>query len=500
MLDTALGRWVGGNATYSGKTISDDSMTQISVVWSCIRILTESIGAMPWHIFRVDPKGNMEKADHPLGDVLLTSPNADQTSVEFKEALTLGLCQRGNAYSFRDTGGGGNVSSLIPIRSCDAHPFRKDSGEVWFKVLNRGKWEEYPREKIWHVKGFGQGLEGLSPIANAREAMGLALAAEEFGARFFSQGGRPAGIVKIPTWLKKDQRAIARENLQTLLTGLGNAHKFQLLEGGMDVVPWGNMSLDDMQFILTRKMQIQEICRFYRVPPHMVADLERATFSNIEQMSQEFVTYTLLPYFTRIEASVTKWLFKPGDKNKFVLRFNAEGLLRADAKTRAEVLSSMVNNGMMTRNEARAKENMNAVKDEGMDSYTVQTALTPIDKLGAMADAAIVRGKQPTNAPTDATLAPIKQGDTHMNLSLPKLMEHSISQKIEVPGVEALANAVKKTADQSSLSVSSLIVKVDDLIKRTEETTETLIKLAKADRMAIFDSEGNPIGTRTVVH
>ena len=373
---------VFGSPTHSGKSVTSDSAMSFSAAWACMRILAETIGALPWAMYRRTPGGNAERADdHELADVLVRSPNADMTSVEFREAMTLNLCQAGNAYAWVDRTAAGAVTSLDPLESKNVAVKREEGGAVAYRVLDRGKWEPVPRERIWHVKGFGpSGIVGLSPIGAAREAMGAALAAEEFSSRFFSQGGMPSGTVTIPNWLPADQSEKARKNLQDMTTGLGNAHRFMLFEGGMKPEPWGNMPLEDMQLILFRRFSVEEICRFYRIPPHMVADLEKATFSNIEHLSQEFVMFTLMPYFTRFEASASKWLIRPDERERFFLRFNFEGLLRAASKERSEFYASALQNGWMTRNEVRAKENLNAAAD--LDDFTVQVNLMPVERLG----------------------------------------------------------------------------------------------------------------------
>lgn len=384
--------------SYTGKAVDDSTAMRISVVWACNKILSESVGMLPWAVYERQKNGNAEKVDHPLSEVLVESPNVDMTGQEFREAGQLNMGMRGNCYSFKDLRGDGNVSSLYPIEAANVVPQRNSAtDEITFKVLDRGKWEEYPREKIWHVKGFGSnGLVGLSPIGAAREAMGLALASEEFQSRFFGSGARPSAVARIPTWLKDDQRTIARENLQRLLGGLENAHKVHLLEGGMELEPWG-LPLDDLQFVELRRFQLHEICRLYRVPPHMVADLERATFSNIEQMSLEFVMFTLLPWLTRWERSAERWLLKPADRKRFFVRFNFEGLLRADTAARAEYLTKMVANGLMSRNEGRSKENLNRIEGGGMDDFTVQSNMISVDDLEKVA--ADLRNKQTANNP-----------------------------------------------------------------------------------------------------
>ena len=494
--DATLGKFFGATS-HSGKPVSEDTMMQVSAAWSCMRILSETIGSLPWHVYEDDGNGNSKKVDnHPVAHVLTRSPNPNMTSVEYREATTLNLCQAGNSYSYRETLDNGDLVGLTPIESCNVQPMQKESGEVVYKVLERGKWEELPQEKIWHVKGFGRtGLVGLSPLGAAREAIGTALATEEFGAKFFSQGGMPSGTLTFPGWLNADQRLIARENMNQMLGGLGNAHKFAMFEGGMKPEPWGNMPLEDMQFILTRKFSIQEICRFYRIPPHMVADLDRATFSNIEHMSQEFVMFTLMPYFTRFEASATRWLFKPADRQKFYLRFNYEGLLRADSAARATFYNNMLQNGVMTRNEVRGKENLPRSTEEGMDSYTVQLNMTPIDKLG----------KEPPAPPPKLVLEdpmpdkPMDKGITnHFTVAIPETMKQHLTQRVEVPAVEKLADAVTDSAQRTSLSNAALVAHVMKLTEKTEASIEELKDLMTADRMAIFDEKGDPVGSRMV--
>ena len=380
--------------TASGKNVTEEASLRISTAWCCMRIISESIGALPWHIYSRDDEGNAERADeHELAEILLRSPNADMTSVEFREAVALNLAMHGNAYSYIERSmNAQRVLALFPLRSRDCRPMRKlgnntplriPEGAVFFRVSDRGQPEDLPREKIWHVKGFGNdGLIGLSPLGAAREAMGGALAAEEFANLFFAQGGMPSGTVSYPGWLTKEQRAVARDGLQALLGGLGAAHRFALFEGGVKPEAWNTLNMEDMQFIALRKFSVLEICRFFRIPPHLVADMDRATFSNIESQSQDFVQHALLPYLTRIEASVGKWLFSSRDRGQYFLRFNFEGLLRADSAGRAAFYASALQNGYMNRNEVRAKEKLNRV--DGLDEFTCQTNLAPVEDIGEL--------------------------------------------------------------------------------------------------------------------
>lgn len=398
--DPNLGRIVGmGNVSSSGKAVNITNAMRLSAMWCCQRIIAETGGSVPWELYREDPvtKRKVKADDHHLHPLFDSSPNANMTDVEFKEAKLFNLAANGNAYSYRDTRSNGETISLTPLETNNVQPKQDSDGEVWYSVNDRGRWERMPQEKIWHVKGFGSnGLVGLSPIAHAREVLGSAMSQEEFGAMFFKQGGMPSGFVTVDKFFKdKDQRDIARENLNQLAGGVGNAHKFALMEGGMKPEPWKGTSPEDMQFILSRQFSIQEICRFFRIPPHMVADLERATFSNIEHLSQEFITFTLLPYFVRLEASVKKWLLKPEERRYYYLRFNVEGFLRGDSAARADYLNKMARAGFITRNEGRSKENFERSDQPGMDEFTVEANLMPIDLLR---DNAEHIAKKPSNS------------------------------------------------------------------------------------------------------
>lgn len=414
MRDLMMGS--GGGPSISGKMVTPDTAMGLSAVFSCWRVLSETIGAVPWSLYYKDPnasQSNAEKAtDHPLFDLITSSPNANMTPVELKEAITLNLCQSGNAYVYKDVLPSGTTTALTPLVSRNVQPeFDPSTGGLKYKVLDRGVWTVVPQSNIWHVKGFGpNGLLGLSPLTAARESMGFAIAAEEFGARFFAQGGKPSGVISIPNFLTADQRKIARENLQQMLGSMSNMHKFALFEGGMKPEPWGDMPLQDMEFLLLRKFSVQEVCRFYRVPPHMVADLTAgASFASIEQMSQDFVMFTLLPYFTRIEASLGKWLLPAGQRRSYFLKFNFDSLLRADIAGRQAFYSSALQNGYMTRNEVRAKENLNRSTEEGMDDYTVQLNLSPIAKLAR--DDEAKRAAAPASASPPPVVEPPKAFD-----------------------------------------------------------------------------------------
>ncbi|MFA6204556.1 MAG: phage portal protein [Gallionella sp.] len=373
-----------GGGTYTGKSVTEKTAMQITTVWACIRLIAETMGALPSSIYRTEKSGNATKVDdHPLHEVLIEQPNSDMNGLEFREARTANLAMRGNSYSIIERRGSGDVISLYPVPAGAIQPKRDAAGNRIYGVTDGGKTEWYPAEKIWHTKGFSfNGLEGLSPIAYAREAMALALAGEEFNARLFGQGLMPSAKVSIPNWLTDDQRKVANAKLLEMHTGLQNMNKPMLLEGGMKVED-GILTPDDAQFLQLRQFTVVEICRLFNIKPHMVASLEQATNNNIEQLSLEFITYTMLPYLRRDEVGARK-LFKPADRSKYFYRYNFEGLLRADSGARASLYSILLQNGVFTRNEVRALENRNQSDDPSMDQFTVQSNMAMIDQLAAL--------------------------------------------------------------------------------------------------------------------
>lgn len=386
LMDRAFGMFFSGGS-YTQKAVTETSAMQLSAVWGCVRLISETLGSLPLAIYQSDGKGNSQKlVDHPLTNILSHTPNADMTAVEMIEALAMNLAVHGNGYAYLERNSS-TVTSLYPMPSTHVTPKRLDSGRIVYDVNDRGKTEQYPAEKILHIKGFGtSGLIGLSPIAFARNAIGLGMIAEEYGSRFFANGGRPSGILKIPTWLKKEQREEQRAELERLHGNIENSSKPMLLEGGIDYTPI-SFPPEDAQFIELRKLQVIEICRIFRVPPHLIADLERATLSNVEQQSLEFVKFTLKPYLTRFEQAIYRSLLTPKERQTMFARFNLEGLLRGDTMSRATFYSQMLQNGVYTRNEVRALENMNRV--DGADELTVQVNMSPLDQLGqAIAQAA----------------------------------------------------------------------------------------------------------------
>ena len=292
----------------------------------------------------------------------------------------------------------------------------------------------------------------------------MSLAAEEFGNLFFAQGGKPGGFAVTEKNLSPDQRVVARDALQTMMGGMVNAHKFALFEGGLKPEPWDGPSLEDMLFIAVRQFGVAEVCRFYRIPLHMVAQMQGgASYNTVEMLGQEFVTFTLMPYFTRFEAAVSRWLLRPEERGRYFLRFNYEGLLRADAKGRAELYASGLQNGWMSRNEARAKENLGRV--EGLDIFTAQTNLAPVEDLAKIAARATAPAAvTPPAAPKETTVLNV---NTTTPAGKPEAdFVHPVIQRLE-RDMTVLEEDIQKSRQQVARLINDSTDRIAEEVSRT---------------------------------
>ena len=289
--------------TTSGKNVDERSAMQVTTVYACVRILAEAVAGLPLHTYRYLSGGAKEKAlDHPLYYLLHDEPNPEMTSFVFRETLMSHLLLWGNAYAQIIRNGKGEILALYPLMPNRMTVDRASNGEIYYTYMVndsdnptlKAQGQVYLRkEDVLHIPGLGfDGLVGYSPISMAKNAVGMALACEEYGAKFFENGASPSGVLEHPSIIKNPDKL--RESWNSLFQGSGNSHRVAVLEEGLTFKPIA-ISPNEAQFLETRKFQIDEIARIFRVPPHMVGDLERASFSNIEEQSLEFVKYTLQP-------------------------------------------------------------------------------------------------------------------------------------------------------------------------------------------------------------
>ena len=383
---------MGGST--SGKSVTERSSMQMTAVYACVRILSEAIAGLPLHLYRYKEDGGKEQAvDNNLYRLLHDEPNPEMTSFVFRETLMTHLLLWGNAYAQIIRNGKGEVIALYPLMPNKMSVDRDEKGQLYYTYSRAneeaatmtGNTVILKPSDVLHIPGLGfDGLVGYSPIAMAKNAIGMAIACEEFGAKFFANGAAPSGVLEHPGTIKDPAKV--RDSWNSTFGGSANSGKVAVLEEGMKYTPI-SISPEQAQFLETRKFQINEIARIFRVPPHMVGDLEKSSFSNIEQQSLEFVKYTLEPWVVRWEQALSRALLSITEKPTYFFKFNLEGLLRGDYQSRMNGYARARQNGWMSANDIRELENQDRIPaEEGGDLYLINGNMLPLNKAGAYAE------------------------------------------------------------------------------------------------------------------
>ncbi|MEX0445513.1 phage portal protein [Xenorhabdus sp. SGI246] len=358
--------------TYSGRRVSPQLAMQLTAVFSCVRVLAESVGMLPCSLYKQLDRGNQRAVEERLHKLLSVKPNNYMTPQEFWELLIACLCLRGNFYAYK-VKALGEVVELLPLDpGCVVAKLNSDWQPEYQVTFPNGESRALTQDELWHVRIFTlDGLTGLSPIAYARQAIGLGLATEEHGSRLFSNGAVTSGVLQTDQALKDEAYQRLKTDFEARHQGLVNAHKPMILEMGLK---WHQISLsaEDAQFLETRKFQLEEICRIFRVPLHMVQNTDQATYNNIENLGIGFINYSLVPYLTRIEQRINAGLVRSNKQGQFYAKFNTGALLRGDMKSRFEAYATGINWGIYSPNECRELEELNP--REGGDIY-----LTPMN-------------------------------------------------------------------------------------------------------------------------
>jgi HK97 family phage portal protein len=372
-----------GALSSTGVPVSPESSLRSTAVFACVRVLAETIAALPLVTYRRLPRGKERATDFYLYPILHDTPNPEMTSFIYRETITSHVVLWGNGYSEMQLDGAGRVVALWPLLPQYTVPMRAPDGTLFYKTYVPGVgYRGLTADRVFHVRGLGlNGLMGLSPIALARNAVGLSLATEDYGSRWFGNGSAPGLVLKYPGNLSDEQYEAAQASWEAAHGGLSNAHRVAILEGGITVEKIG-IPNNDAQFLDTRKFQLTEIARLFRIPPHLIGDLERSTNNNIEQQSLEFVMYSMLPWFARWEQEISRSIMLEQERTNYFAEFLIDSLLRGDTTTRYNAYSSAINAGWMTRNEVRERENMNPA-GAALDRY-----LEPLNMTEVVADAA----------------------------------------------------------------------------------------------------------------
>lgn len=369
----------GAYAEPAAVTVTEDSAMQISAVWACVRLIAETVASLPVTTYRITPDGKEIAPEFWLQKLMTGKPNRYQTRIEFLETMMLNLCLYGNAYA-RITRVGGQIRSLMPLMSSQMETALLPDGSIIHQYTDGTNVDVYAAENIWHLKLFGNGVIGKSPLAFGRNSIGIAQAAEQVVTKIYSNGGKRSGVLSLDKLLTEDQREMIRSNFSTLTTGTDE--RLLVLEMGMKFDPI-SMSPQDIELLSSRRFQLEEICRLFGVPSVLVNDTSGSTTwgSGIEQLVTGFYKLNLRPYLERIEASVANNLLSPAESAQYSFEFDFEGLLRTDFKTRLEGYRTAVAGTIMTPNEVRQLEGL--PKMDGGDSLLSQINMTALENLGA---------------------------------------------------------------------------------------------------------------------
>lgn len=383
--DPLLASWFGqGSQTAAGVSVTESTAMNFSAVYRAVSLISSSVSTLPLHVYETLPDGERQPAkDHPLDYLLNEEPNPEMDAATFRETVQGHVLTWGNGYAEIERGGGNQPLALHPLAPDCVTP-KRIGGKLFYEVRSsNGNSRDLPAESILHIPGLGyDGLVGYSPVRMACQSIGLGMAAEEFGARFFGKGTHLGGIITRPvqTPWKDDAAKRFRSDFAAWHEGVGKSHKIAVLEDGMQ---WQKLGIppNEAQFLETRKFQVTEIARWYGIPPHLLYDLDRATFSNIEQQGIEFLTYCLRYWLKKWERCVKRSLLSTADKPRYYVEHVTDDLVRADISARYNAYNLGRTGGWLSINDIRRRENMNPVP--GGDVYLQPLNMTQADKPAA---------------------------------------------------------------------------------------------------------------------
>ena len=367
----------------AGKSVNPKNAVQMSTVYACVRVIAETIASLPLAVYEETETGSQKATEHPLYRILHDEPNPEMTSFVLREVMLSHLLLWGNSYCQIIRTGKNHIAGLYPLLP-DRMEVDRDSKTgalVYTYTTTEGNAVKLKPSDVLHIPGLGfDGIMGYSPIALEKNAIGLGIAAEEYGSTFFKNGARPSGVLTHPNTVRDPKRL--RDNWNATYGGSSNGGKVAILEENMSFTPI-SLPNNEAQFLETRRFQVEEICRIYRVPPHLVGNLDRATFSNIENQSIDFAVHTIRPWLVRIEQAMNRALFSDTEKGRFYVQFNLDGLMRGDYKSRMEGYAIARQNGWMSANDIRALENLNPIPDEeGGSTFLVNGNMVPVNLCG----------------------------------------------------------------------------------------------------------------------
>jgi HK97 family phage portal protein len=370
--------------------VTFDSAMQISAVWAAVRIISETLGSLPFNLYEKTPGGRVIASDNSLQRVLTQRPNQYQTTVEFWESMALNLAISGNAYAII-TRSGGEIRGLLPVSSTQVETTLLPDGTVIHAYTEGVNVKVYTNKTMWHVKLFGNGIVGMSPLSYARNSVGIAIAADTRTSKIFSNGAKPSGVLTIDRTLTPDQRTQVRSAFNGLEAG--NDDRLFVLEAGMKYQQV-SMSPQDIELLNARRFQIEDIGRFFGVPSILLNQTfgQSSLGSNVYEILSAFYKLNLRPYLEKFESATIRWLIDPAEWGKYEAEFDFDALLRADRLSRMQANKEAINSGQLTPNEAREDEGR--IPLDGGDQLLIQGAMIPIQNAGQTTPPEVVNGNQ----------------------------------------------------------------------------------------------------------
>lgn len=386
---TEVNGWTSAEPTWANVNVGEATQMRIAAAYSAIRLIAETVGTMPLHLHRKTQNGRVRATDHPLYDLVRHQPNQNMTAIEWKECMAVSLATLGQSYNytsrFESTG---RVYSIQPVHKNRCRPEIKQDGSVVYHYTTlRGVQVQLTRRDVCPIRGFGSvgDLEGMAPHRVHSQSLALTEAVERYGAQFFGSGARPSGILttELP---ETNDKSKTQEQVDQIRNTFAQRVRESWANGLLPIMPRGlkyesvSTPNNDAQFIETRKLQIAEVARIYRVPLHMLMEMDKASYANTEQANKHFLDYTLMPYLVRIEQALNSCLLTPAERREgLYFEFDTNHLLRGDSTQRAQYYLQMRTAGAMTQNEIRTLENMDL--HDGADDLHVPLNMAPSDLL-----------------------------------------------------------------------------------------------------------------------
>jgi len=359
----------------SAVAVGSDNALTFTAVWAAIRLLSESVSSLPLGVYSKKDGEKIVAESNPVYSLLKIRPNNYQSKITFLEKVMMDILTKGNSYVRIERNRGAIPTALLPL-NVDEVKIKFIDGVLFYETETN----IYDAADILHFKTLTKdGIIGLSPIDQCKNSIGWGMAVEEFGNTFFKNGAKLSGVLQTDRALSETAIGRLKNSFNNVYSQLTGSNSTVVLEEGLTFKPV-SISAEQAQFLASRTFSIEEVARIFNIPPHMLKDLSKSSFNNIEMQSQEFVTYTLMPYLTRIEQEMNLKLFRTNEIDKTIVEFNVNGLLRGNTKDRSEFYRTMLNIGAMSINEIRSKENMNKI--DGGDKHFMQLNMTTIEKIG----------------------------------------------------------------------------------------------------------------------